>query len=432
MIWDRRNECMTREEVEQLQLERLQSTLNRVYRNVAFYKKQFDQLKVLPDEIQSIRDLAQFPFTAKEDLRQSYPYGMFSLPLREVVRIHSSSGVTGKPTVTGYTKNDLQHWSQLTARVLTAGGVTKDDVVQITFKYGLFTGAFGMHHGAELIGASVIPMSTGNTRKQVLIMQDYKTTALISTPSYALLLARYMENEGIDPKSLSLKLGLFGGEPCPEAMRKEIEERLFISATDNYGVSEVMGPGVSAECELKNGLHLYEDHFIPEIIDPLTLKVLPAGVEGELVLTTLTREAFPLVRYRTRDITSLDYSLCPCGRTLVRMKKVLGRSDDIIVIKGVKVFPSQVEAILMEVEGVEPQYQIIVDRVEGGETLELKVEVDERVFSDEIKNMQNIGSEIERKLREIVGVSVKVKLVAPKSLQSPGGKGPKVIDRRKK
>jgi len=432
MIWDRRNECLNREEIEQLQLERLQSTLNRVYRNVSFYKKRFDHLKILPDEIQTVQNLAQFPLTAKEDLRESYPYGMFALPLREVVRIHSSSGVTGKPTVTGYTKNDLHHWSQLTARVLAAGGVTKDDVVQITFKYGLFTGAFGLHHGAELIGASVIPMSTGNTRKQVLIMQDYKTTALVSTPSYALLLARYMEKEGINPRSLSLKLGLFGAEPCPESMRKEIEESLFISATDNYGVSEVMGPGVAAECEHKNGLHLYEDHFIPEIIDPQTLHVLPPGAEGELVLTTLTKEAFPLVRYRTRDITSLEYSPCPCGRTLVRMKKVLGRTDDIIVIKGVKVFPSQVESILMEIEGVEPRYQIIVDRVEGMDTLEIKVEVNEKVFSDEIKNLQNIASQIERKLREIVGVSAKVKLVAPESLQPQNGRAQKVIDRRKK
>jgi phenylacetate-CoA ligase len=432
MIWDRRNECMSRQEMEQFQLERLQSTLNRVYRNVSFYKKRFDQLKVLPDEIQSIQDLTQFPLTVKEDLRESYPYGMFALPLREVVRIHSSSGVTGKPTVTGYTRNDLHHWSQLTARVLSAGGVTKDDVVQITFKYGLFTGAFGLHHGAELIGASVIPMSTGNTNKQVLIMQDYKTTALIGTPSYALLLARYMETQGIDPKSLSLRLGLFGGEPCPESMRKEIEERLFINATDNYGVSEVMGPGVSAECEGKNGLHIYEDHFIPEIIDPQTLQVLPAGAEGELVLTTLSKEAFPLIRYRTRDITSLDYSPCPCGRTLVRMKKVLGRTDDIIIIKGVNVFPSQVESVLLEVEGVEPRYQMIADRVEGVDTLEVKVEVNERVFSDEIKNLQNIALLIERRLREIIGVSAKVKLVAPESLQPLEGKGGKVMDRRKK
>jgi phenylacetate-CoA ligase len=310
--------------------------------------------------------------------------------------------------------------------------VTKDDVVQITFKYGLFTGAFGLHHGAELIGASVIPMSTGNTRKQVLIMQDYKTTALVSTPSYALLLARYMATQGIEPKSLSLKLGLFGGEPCPESLRREVEERLFISATDNYGVSEVMGPGVSAECELKNGLHINEDHFIPEIIDPQTLQVLPPGTEGELVLTTLSKEAFPLIRYRTRDITSLNYSPCPCGRTLVRMKKVLGRSDDIIIIKGVNVFPSQVESILMEMEGVEPRYQIIADRVEGVDTLEVKVEMNERVFSDEIKNLQNIASQVERKLREIVGVSVKVKLVAPESLQPVEGKALKVIDRRKK
>ena len=432
MIWDRKTECMPREEIEQLQLERLQSTLNRVYRNVAFYKKRFDRLKIGPDEIQSVQDLAQFPLTMKEDLRESYPYGMFALPLREVVRIHSSSGVTGKPTVTGYTKNDLHHWSQLTARVLAAGGVTKDDVVQITFKYGLFTGAFGLHYGAELIGASVIPMSTGNTRKQALIMQDYKTTALVSTPSYALLLARYLEKEGINPQSLSLKRGLFGGEPCPESMRKEIQERLLIDAMDNYGVSEVMGPGVSAECECRNGLHLYEDHFIPEIIDPQTLKVLPPGAEGELVLTTLTKEAFPVVRYRTRDITSLDYSPCPCGRTLVRMRKVLGRSDDIIVIKGVKVFPSQVESILLEVEGVEPRYQILVEQIEGADSMELKVEVNEKVFSDEIKNLQNISAQIERKLREIVGISAKVKLVAPESLQPANGKMVKVIDRRKK
>jgi phenylacetate-CoA ligase len=432
MIWDRRYECLKREEIEQLQLERLQSTLNRVCRNVSFYKKRFDSLQILPDEIQSIKDLSQFPLTAKEDLRESYPYGMFALPLREVVRIHSSSGVTGKPTVTGYTRNDLHHWSQLTARVLTAGGVTKDDVVQITFKYGLYTGAFGLHHGAELIGASVIPMSTGNTTKQVLIMQDYKTTALVGTPSYALLLARHMETQGINPKSFSLKLGLFGGEPCPESMRKEIEERLFINATDNYGVSEVMGPGVSAECECKNGLHIYEDHFIPEIIDPQTLQVLPPGAEGELVLTTLSKEAFPLIRYRTRDITSLDYSPCPCGRTLVRMKKVLGRTDDIVIIKGVKVFPSQVESILMEVEGVEPRYQIIADRVEGMDTLEVKVEMNERVFSDEIKNLQNTALQIERKLRETVGVSAKVKLVAPDSLPPLEGKALKVMDRRKK
>ncbi|MDH4266377.1 MAG: phenylacetate--CoA ligase [Deltaproteobacteria bacterium] len=431
MIWDRRYECMEREETAQLQLERLQSTLNRVYRNVSFYKKRFDLLKILPDEIQSIKDLEGFPLTSKEDLRQSYPYGMFALPLRDVVRIHSSSGVTGKPTVTGYTRNDLHHWSQLTARVLTAGGITKDDVVQITFKYGLFTGAFGLHHGAELIGASVIPMSTGNTSKQVLIMQDYKTTALVSTPSYALRLARYMGVEGIDPKNLSIKLGLFGGEPCPEPMRKEIEDRLFISVTDNYGVSEVMGPGVAAECELKNGLHLYEDHFIPEIIDPVTLQVLPPGDEGELVLTTLSKEAFPLVRYRTRDITSLDFSPCPCGRSQVRMKKVLGRSDDIIIVKGVNVFPSQVESILMEVEGVEPRYQIIADRVEGVDTLEIKVEVNERFFSDEIKILQGISAQIERKVREIIGVSAKVKLVAPESLQPIEGKASKVIDRRK-
>ena len=432
MIWDRRHECLLREEIEQLQLERLQSTLNRVYQNVSFYKKRFDQLKISPEDIQTMSDLARFPLTAKEDLRESYPYGMFALTLRDVVRIHSSSGVTGKPTVTGYTRNDLHHWSQLTARVLTAGGVTKDDVVQITFKYGLFTGAFGLHYGAELIGASVIPMSTGNTTKQVMIMQDYKTTALVSTPSYALLLGRHMEKQGINPKSLSLKLGLFGGEPWSEAMRKEIEESLNLSATDNYGVSEVMGPGVAAECEGKNGLHIHEDHFIPEIIDPQTLKPLPPGSEGELVLTTLSKEAFPLVRYRTRDITTLDYAPCACGRTQVRMKKVLGRSDDILIMKGIKIFPSQVEAILLEIEGVEPRYQLLADRVEGADTLELRVEVNEDVFSDEIKYLQNISLQIEKKLREIIGVSAKVKLVAPESLRPVDGKIQKVVDRRKK
>jgi phenylacetate-CoA ligase len=423
---------MPREEIEQLQLERLQSTLNRVYRNVSFYKKKFDLLRISPDDIQTLGDLTRFPLTAKEDLRESYPYGMFALTLRDVVRIHSSSGVTGKPTVTGYTRNDLHHWSQLTARVLAAGGVTKDDVVQITFKYGLFTGAFGLHHGAELIGASVIPMSTGNTAKQVMIMQDYKTTALVSTPSYAFLLARHMEKQGINPKSLSLRLGLFGGEPWSEAMRQEIEGSLSISATDNYGVSEVMGPGVAAECEAKNGLHLSEDHFIPEIIDPQTLKPLPPGSAGELVLTTLSREAFPLVRYRTRDITTLDYSPCACGRTGVRMRKVLGRSDDILILKGIKIFPSQVEAILMEVEGVELRYQLIADRIEGADTLELRVEVNEDVFSDEIKFLQNISLQIERKLREIIGISAKVRLVAPESLRPADGQVQKVIDRRKK
>lgn len=432
MIWDRRHECMDREELGQLQLERLQSTLNRAYRNVSFYRKKFDQLKIVPEEIRSIADLARLPLTVKEDLRESYPYGMFALPLREVVRIHSSSGFGGKLTVTGYTRNDLHHWSQLAARVLTAGGVTKDDVVQIAFKYGLFTGAFGLHHGAELIGASVIPMSTGNTRQQVMIMQDYKSSALVSTPSYALYIARYIQAHGIDPKSLSLKLGLFGAEPCPESLRQEISDSLFIRVTDNYGVSEVMGPGISGECEFRNGLHLAEDHFIPEIIDPQTLQVLPMGAEGELVLTTLTKEAFPLIRYRTRDITALDPAPCPCGRTLIRMKKVFRRSDDILIIKGIKVYPSQVESILLEVEGVQPHYQIIADQVEGFDTLELQVEVNESVFSDEIKNLQNISAKIERRLREVIGVTAKIKLVAPESLRFLDRRASRIIDRRRK
>lgn len=320
-IWDPTYECMPREELDQLQLERLQATLNRVSKTVTCYRRKFDEAGINPEDILSLGDLAKLPFTTKEDLRLNYPYGMFAVPLREVVRIHSSSGTTGKPTVVGYTKNDIKTWSNLVARFMTAAGVTHDDVVQIAFGYGLFTGAFGLHYGAEAIGASVIPMSAGNTEKQIMIMQDYKTTALVCTPSYAITLASRMEQMGIDPKGLSLRVGLFGAEPWSEAMRREIENRLFISATDNYGLSEIIGPGVAGECECKCGMHLFEDAFIPEIIDPETCQVLPRGSVGELVLTTLTKEAFPMIRYRTRDITSLDYSECDCGRTLVRMKK---------------------------------------------------------------------------------------------------------------
>ena len=312
-IWDPLYECMPREDLEQLQLERLQATVNRVYKSVTCYKKKFDEAGIVPEDIRSLDDLEKLPFTTKEDLRLNYPYGMFAVPLREVVRIHSSSGTTGKPTVVGYTKNDIRMWSNLVARFMTAAGVTRDDVVQIAFGYGMFTGAFGLHYGSETIGASVIPMSAGNTEKQIMIMQDYKTTALVSTPSYALTIASRMEQMGVDPKSLSLKVGLFGSEPWSEAMRKEIESRLCISATDNYGLSEIIGPGVAGDCECKCGMHLFEDSFIPEIIDPDTGKVLPKGSVGELVLTTLTKEAFPMIRYRTRDITSLVYEKCDCG-----------------------------------------------------------------------------------------------------------------------
>ncbi|HOI14763.1 MAG TPA: phenylacetate--CoA ligase [Geobacteraceae bacterium] len=431
-IWDPLYECMPREDLEQLQLERLQATVNRVYKSVTCYKKKFDEAGIVPEDIRSLDDLEKLPFTTKEDLRLNYPYGMFAVPLREVVRIHSSSGTTGKPTVVGYTKNDIRMWSNLVARFMTAAGVTRDDVVQIAFGYGMFTGAFGLHYGSETIGASVIPMSAGNTEKQIMIMQDYKTTALVSTPSYALTIASRMEQMGVDPKSLSLKVGLFGSEPWSEAMRKEIESRLCISATDNYGLSEIIGPGVAGDCECKCGMHLFEDSFIPEIIDPDTGKVLPKGSVGELVLTTLTKEAFPMIRYRTRDITSLEYEKCDCGRTLARMKKTMGRSDDMLIIKGVNVFPSQIEEILFAIEGCEPHYQLVLEREGDTDVLIVRIEVTENIFFDEMKRQKSFVEQVERKLHSVLGVSASVKLVEPSSLPRHEGKAVRVIDNRKR
>jgi phenylacetate-CoA ligase len=429
-IWDPKNECMPREDILQLQLERLQSLVNRCYKNVAFYRKKFDEMNIDPEAIQSLEDLKNLPFTTKDDLRNSYPYGMFAVPLREVVRIHSSSGTTGKATVVGYTQNDIHLWSDLVARFLTAGGVTKDDVIQIAFGYGLFTGGFGLHYGAEKIGASVIPASSGNTKRQIQIMKDFKTTALVCTPSYALDIAEVMEEMRIDPKPLSLKLGLFGSEPWSERMRQQIEERLYISATDNYGLSEVIGPGVSGECEHKNGLHIFEDHFIPEIINPKTCEPLPMGARGELVITSLTKEAFPVIRYRTGDITHLTDEPCACGRTLIRMKKVSGRTDDMLIVRGVNVFPSQVEEILMGIEGTEPHYQIIVDRKKAMDELEILVEVSENIFFDEMKQQQELIERIHREISSNLGVSARIKLVEAKSIERSTGKAKRVIDKR--
>ncbi|MBN2373155.1 phenylacetate--CoA ligase [bacterium] len=429
-IWDSKNECMPRQEIAQLQLERLQSLVNRCYKNVAFYHKKFDEIGIEPEDIQSLDDLRYLPFTTKDDLRNSYPYGMFAVPLREVVRIHSSSGTTGKATVVGYTQNDISLWSDLVARFLTSGGVTKDDVIQIAFGYGLFTGGFGLHYGAERIGASVIPASSGNTKRQIQIMVDFKTTALVCTPSYALYIAEVMEEMGVDPKPLSLKLGLFGSEPWTESMRKQIEERLFISATDNYGLSEIIGPGVSGECLNKNGLHIYEDHFIPEIIDPATGKALPMGEKGELVLTTLTKEAFPVIRYRTGDITQLFDDPCSCGRTMVRMKKVSGRTDDMLIVRGVNIFPSQIEEILMGIEGTEPHYQIIIDRKKALDELEIQVEVSENIFFDEMKKEQELIEHIKKEIFSGLGINAKIKLVEPKSIERTTGKSKRVIDKR--
>jgi phenylacetate-CoA ligase len=430
-IWDPEFECMPREEMEQLQLERLQATLNRVYKNVTCYRTKFKELGIVPEDVQSLAGLSKLPFTTKEDLRLNYPYGMFAVPLREVVRIHSSSGTTGKPTVVGYTKHDIKVWSNLVARFMTGAGVTSDDVVQIAFGYGMFTGAFGLHYGSETIGASVIPMGAGNTEKQIMIMQDYKTTALVSTPSYAVTIAERMEKMGIDPKSLSLKVGLFGGEPWSESMRREIESRLGISATDNYGLSEVIGPGVAGECGHKCGMHISEDAFIAEIIDPDTGETLPPGSVGELVLTSLTKEAFPMVRYRTRDITSLDYAKCGCGRTTVRMKKTMGRSDDMLIIKGVNVYPSQIEDVLFAVEGCQPHYQLVVDRKGALDTLEVRIEVTENIFFDEMKMQKAFLDQIERRIDSVLGVGAVVKLVEPNSIPRAEGKASRVIDKRK-
>lgn len=337
MFCDKEKECMDRKELNQLQLERLQSTIHRVYMNVPFYRKRFDSLGIDPDDFGSLQDIRRLPFTTKNDLRNNYPYGLFAVPLREVVRIHASSGTTGMATVVGYTKNDLKTWSDLVARILTAGGITKDDVIQIAFNYGLFTGAFGLHYGAERVGASVIPISSGNTKRQVKIMQDFKTTALVCTPSYALLIADTIIEMGINPNSLSLRYGLFGAEPWSEAMRREIQEKLKIVATDNYGLSEVMGPGVAGECLEQSGLHINEDHFLVEVIDPDTLEPLPMGETGELVITTLTKEAFPMIRFRTRDLTRFIPGDCNCGRTFIRMERVKGRTDDMLIVKGVNV-----------------------------------------------------------------------------------------------
>lgn len=429
-VWDITHECMSRDELEQLQLERLQAVVNRVYKNVTHYRKVFNEAGIISEDIRSLSDLTRLPFTTKDDLRVNYPYGMFAVPLREVVRIHSSTGTTSKPIVMGYTKNDIKIWSNLAARFMTAAGVTRDDVVQITFRYGLFTGAFGVHYGAEAIGASVIPMGTGNTDKQIMIMQDYKTTVLVSTSSYAIALADRLEKLGVDPKSLSLKVGLFGGEPWSEKMREEIESRLLLKATDNYVISELIGPGVAGECLCKKGMHIYEDAFIPEIIDPETKAVLPAGSEGELVLTTLTREAFPMIRYRTGDITSLDYAPCECGRTLVRMKKIMRRSDDMLIVRGVNVFPSQIEDALFSVAQGETPYQIVVERKGAMDNLEVMVEVTNKIFSLELQKQRSFLEAIKKRLASVTGISVDVRLVESKSIPRQMGKIQQVLDKR--
>lgn len=431
MYWEQDKECMPRADLEQLQLERLQSTLYRVATHVPFYRRKFRELNIDPDGFRSLEELQTLPFTTKDDLRNNYPYGLFAVPLRDIVRVHSSSGTTGTATVVGYTKNDIKNWSNLTARVLAGAGVGNDDVVQIAFGYGLFTGGFGLHYGAERIGASVIPISSGNTKRQIQIMQDFKTTALVCTPSYALLLADTMLEMDININALDLRFGLFGGEPWSEGMRNEIQTKLNIIATDNYGLSEVMGPGVAGECQERNGLHINEDHFLIEIIDPETLEPVKPGETGEVVLTTLTKEGFPVIRYRTRDLTRLIEEPCPCGRTMRRMERILGRTDDMLIIKGVNVYPMQIEAILFDIKGTEPHYQIIVEREGRLDKVTVMVEVVESIFFDQMKKQRQLVDLIKSRLASELGIGVDVKLVEEKSLGRFEGKAIRVIDKRK-
>ena len=433
MIWNDDFETLPREAIESLQLRRLQQTLERVYATVPFYRKRFEEAGVKPAQVKSLADLRRLPFTLKQDMRDNYPYGLFAVPLDQIVRIHASSGTTGKPTVVGYTRRDLDNWTEMMARSFSAAGAHRGDVIHNAYGYGLFTGGLGAHYGAEKIGASVIPMSGGNTKKQLMIMQDFGSTVLTCTPSYCLYLAEAAAEEGIDIHSLKLEIGILGAEPWSEKMRDEIQEKVGIKAIDIYGLSEILGPGVGIECiEAQAGLHIWEDHFIPEIIDPETEEVLPLGEQGELVITTITKEGIPMIRYRTRDITRIIAEPCVCGRTHRRLQRMSGRSDDMLIIRGVNVFPSQIESVLMNIEGVEPHYLLIVDREENLDTLEVQVEVNEQTFSDEIKVLQQMTRTIQEALKEMLGISCRVRLVEPKTIARSEGKAKRVIDNRPK
>ncbi len=432
MIWNEEFETLPREALEALQLKRLKRLVERVYSNVPYYRQKMDRAGVKPSDIEGISDLNKLPFTTKEDLRINYPFGLFAVPFDQVVRIHASSGTTGKPTVVGYTKKDIDSWAELMARTLACGGAHKGDVVHNAYGYGLFTGGLGAHYGAEKMGTAVIPISGGNSKRQIMIMQDFGSTVLLCTPSYALNLADVMKEMNIEPSSIQLRVGLFGAEPWSENMREEIEKKLNILAIDIYGLSEVMGPGVASECiEEKKGLHVFEDFFIPEIINPDTGEVLPYGQTGELVFTTLTKEAFPVLRYRTKDISKIIPEQCSCGRSFYRMQRVTGRSDDMLIIRGVNVFPSQIEHVLMSIEGVEPHYQIIVDREGALDIMEVQVEVMDEIFSDEVKVLEHLSKRISREIKDLLGVSCRIKLVEPRTIQRSEGKAQRVIDKRK-
>lgn len=430
LYWDPVYETMPRERLEQLQLERLKTTVKRVYRSVPFYREKFRACGLEPGDIKSLDDLKKLPFTYKQDLRDNYPFGLFAVPMSDIVRVHASSGTTGKPSVVGYTRRDIENWSDLVARCLVMAGGGRGDVVHVAYGYGLFTGGLGLHYGAERLGATVVPVSGGNTARQLMLMQDFGSTILACTPSYALYLAEEGEAAGIDFKKLPLKAGIFGAEPWTENMRSQLEAKLDITALDIYGLSEIMGPGVSMECPAKQGSHIFEDHFIAEIIDPETGEPLPYGRQGELVLTTITKEGIPVIRYRTRDISALYPEKCACGRTHVRMRRVTGRTDDMLIIRGVNVFPSQVESVLLEFGETEPHYLLVVDRKGELDDLEIWVELSEKMFSDQIKNLESLENKIRHKILSVLNISARVKFVEPRTIPRSEGKARRVMDRR--
>ncbi len=431
MIFDMDIETLPREDLEALQLRRLKVLCERVYANVGFYRKAFDEAGIKPGDIKSLADVRYLPFTEKQDLRNHYPFGLFAVPKDNVVRIHASSGTTGKATVSGYTQRDIANWATMMARALTAAGAGRRDIIHVAYGYGLFTGGLGAHYGAERLGATTVPVSGGGTRRQAMLMRDFGATVLCCTPSYSLVLYETAMEAGIDIKDLPLRIGVFGAEPWSEEMRRDIESKMGIRAVDIYGLSEVMGPGVGIECaEAQNGAHIQEDHFLCEVIDPVTKEPVKPGEAGELVITTLTKEAQPLIRYRTRDITRLELTPCKCGRTTARMVRVRGRSDDMLIIRGVNVFPSQIESILLETEGLSPYYQLVVQREGNLDTLTVQVEVDEKIFSDEVRKLQRLEGKIQKNIKEFLGVTTVVKLVEPRSIQRSEGKAKRVLDLR--
>jgi len=429
-IWNEKIETLSREELYELQSERLRETVTRTYNSVPFYKQKFDEIGLSPEDIKTVDDLRKVPFTNKTDLRDNYPYGLFGVPMKDIVRIHASSGTTGKPTVVGYTKEDIDNWSECIARIITMAGGDNNDITQISFGYGLFTGAFGLHYGMEKIGASVIPISAGNTEKQLMIMQDFKPTILVSTPSYALYMSEVAEKLGIKKEDLNLRIGLFGAEGHTEEMRRELEKRWGIVATENYGLSEVMGPGVAGECLEHTGMHINEDFFIVEIIDPETGEVLPDGEKGEVVITPLCKKGLPLLRYRTKDISFKMIDRCPCGRTTARLHKIQGRTDDMLIIKGVNVFPSQIEGVILGIDNISPQYQLVVTKDGFVDALEVKVELKDGSLLENFSALEKLQKEVAHKIHTVLGIAVKVSLLGPNSIERTTGKAKRVIDLR--